>query len=434
APFGASVGEYLSGLWANVAASDAGTATALLGDIDQGAACVSLSGGEWTRVRLLKRLASGAGFIVLDEPTNNLDRQARECVLEFARSTRRGLLVISHDRELLGAVDVILELSNQGLATFGGNWSAYELERGRERARLARDLEQASRERDQASRAKAEKLRAQEKRMRHARNSGSKAGLPQILLGARKRRAQKTMGKIRSAADADLKDKVDSARRAFERQKVDPVIYADFPETAIPASKLVFDAQDLNFRYAGMDRDLWRRDVTFRMQGPARLSISGRNGAGKTTLLNLLTGVQKLDGRSSGSLKLGGVACGFVDQHSRLLDDERSVFDNVRAGSRKSEAEVRNLLAQFLFQKDAAFQPVATLSGGERLRASLAKILIADPAPQLLMLDEPTNNLDLVNLEFLETALSRFEGAMLVISHDPTFLEGIGVSDELRLE
>ena len=429
-----TVDEYLSGLWAGIAPADAGTVAALQKDINPAASCASLSGGEWTRVRFLKQLASGADFIVLDEPTNNLDRQARESVLAFVRLTRRGLLMISHDRELLDEADAILELSNQGLAVFGGNWTFYEGERARERARLAGDLAQAARERDKAAGERADKLRAQEKRMRRGQKAAEKGGAPKILLGGKKMRAQKTMSKIRSAADEDIQVKVDSARSAFERQKTDPVIYAEFPETALPASKLVFAARDLNFRYAGMDRNLWGQSVTFEMHGPARIAIAGRNGSGKTTLLNLLTGFRELEGCISGGLKLGGVAYGFVDQNSTLLDAGRSVLENVRSGSRKTEAEVRNLLAQFLFQGDKALQRVDTLSGGERLRASLAKILISDPPPQLLILDEPTNNLDIVNLEFLEAALARFEGALLVISHDLTFLKGIGVTGELRLE
>ncbi|HAM36157.1 MAG TPA: ABC transporter ATP-binding protein [Elusimicrobia bacterium] len=427
-------GEYLSGLWVDVAPADAGMVEVLQEGVDLECPCSALSGGEWTRLRLLRQLASGADFIVLDEPTNNLDRQARRGVLDFVRMTRRGLLIISHDRELLGEVDAILELSNRGLSTFGGNWAFYEQERDQERARLAGDLEEATRKRDQAARKRADKLRAQEKRMRQARISAPKTGMPKVLLGARKRRAQKTLGKIRRAADAELGEKVDRARGAFERQKIDPVIYADFPETALPASKLVFDAHELNFRYEGMSRDLWKRNVTFSMNGPARVCVSGRNGSGKTTLLNLLTGFRKLEGRISGSLKLGGVACGFIDQHSRCLDEQSTVLENVSAGSGKSVAEVRNFLAQFLFAGERALQGVSTLSGGERLRACLAKIFVADPAPQLLILDEPTNNLDIVNLEFLESALSRFEGAVIVISHDVTFLDGIGVSDELQLE
>jgi ATPase subunit of ABC transporter with duplicated ATPase domains len=122
-----------------------------------------------------------------------------------------------------------------------------------------------------------------------------------------------------------------------------------------------------------------------------------------------------------------------MDQHSSILDDNLTVLDNARSGSAKSIAEIRNLLAQFLFQGDKALQIVSTLSGGERLRASLAKILLADPAPQVLIMDEPTNNLDIMNIEFLEEALSHFQGAILVISHDFTFLEGIRITDELRL-
>jgi ATPase subunit of ABC transporter with duplicated ATPase domains len=434
APPLATVKDYLCGLWADVPRCDAQTVAALQAHIEPGSSCADLSGGEWTRVRLLRRLASGADFIVLDEPTNNLDRQARQSVLDFVRLTARGLLIISHDRELLGEVDAILELSNQGLAAFGGNWAFYADERGRERARLAGDLEAATRQRDQAAGARADKLRAQEKRMRRAQSAAPKTGLPRSVLGARKRQAQQTLGRIRSATDADFSDKVDSARSAFERQKIDPVIYADLPQTALPASKLVFDARELNFRYAGMDRDLWQRNVSFSMHGPSRVCISGRNGSGKTTLLNLLTGFKSLEGKTSGSLKLGGVEYGFVDQHSVLLDEELSVLDNVRAGSAQSVASMRNLLAQFLFAGDKALQGVSTLSGGERLRACLAKILLREPAPQLLILDEPTNNLDIMNLEFLEEALSRFQGAILVISHDLTFLKGIGVAEELHLE
>ncbi|MFA6317857.1 MAG: ATP-binding cassette domain-containing protein [Elusimicrobiota bacterium] len=427
------VRDYLEGLWAGAGGADAGAVAALQEGIGQDAVCLSLSGGEWTRVRLLKQLASGAGFIVLDEPTNNLDRAARRSVLEFVRMTRRGLLVISHDRELLGSVDAILELSNKGLAVFGGNWAFYEGERVRERARLSRSLETATQERDGAAAAREEKLRKQEKRMRQAARSAPKTGMPKIILGGLKRKAQKTLGKVRSAADAELEAKVDAARGAFKAQKFDPVIYADFPDTALPASKLVFDARELNFRYAGTERDLWAQSVTFYMHGPSRLCITGPNGSGKTTLLNLLTGFRELDGRPTGSLKLGGAAYGFLDQHSAALDEGLSVLDNVRAGSSKTVAEIRNMLAQFLFQGDKAFQGVSTLSGGERLRASLAKILLSSPAPQLLILDEPTNNLDLVNLEFLEGALRRFEGAVIVVSHDLTFLEGIRVTDELRL-
>ncbi|MFA6029138.1 MAG: ATP-binding cassette domain-containing protein [Elusimicrobiota bacterium] len=432
-PPDATVEEVLAELWINAGRSDLHSIAALVKDIDQDAPCSRLSGGEWTRVRLLRQLGTGADFIILDEPTNNLDRDARDGVLAFARTTGRGLLVISHDRELLEEVDSILELSNQGLSVFGGNWSFYAGERSKERARLAGDLERAGKEKNKARRERADKLQMQEKRMRQGEKAAPKQGLPKILLGMKKRRAQKTLGKIRQEADAAYDEKALSARGAYERQKTDPVIYADFPDTKVPASKLVFEARGLNFRFAGAPRELWSKGVTHAMHGPARLALSGKNGSGKTTFLDLLTGFRKPKGTLTGELKLGGLAYGMLDQRSDLLDEGRSVFENASAGNRRGPVEVRNLLAQFLFQGARADQKVATLSGGERLRASLAKLLLAEPAPRLLVLDEPTNNLDIVNLEFLEGALSRYQGALIVVSHDRTFLEKIGVEDVLRL-
>jgi ATPase subunit of ABC transporter with duplicated ATPase domains len=130
---------------------------------------------------------------------------------------------------------------------------------------------------------------------------------------------------------------------------------------------------------------------------------------------------------------MGDVEYGFIDQQTLILDDGKTVFQNAYETSQRSVIEIRNLLAQFLFPGKNADQVVSTLSGGERLRAALAKVMISDPVPQLLILDEPTNNLDLANLEFLEIALSQFNGALIVVSHDVTFLEKIGIGETLKL-
>jgi ATPase subunit of ABC transporter with duplicated ATPase domains len=428
------VADYLSELWYHITPADTETLEASQAGLDFESSCRALSGGEWTRVRLLKQLSMGADFIILDEPTNNLDRQARESVLEFVSKTSKGLLIISHDRELLGAVSSVLELSNQGLSIHGGNWESYIFERDRERAQLSENLEHAQNERSKAFHERRKKLDSQAKRMSQAKKAAPNLGLPKILLGARKRAAERTLGKIRVSIDQELHDRVDAARAAFAKLKVDQTIYADFPETEIPAGKLVFEARDLNFRYDGASREVWKNTLTFSMKGASRVVITGHNGSGKTTFLNLLTGFQKPNGTVSGSLKLGDVAFGLVDQHAVLLDQNKTVFENVYETSRKGVVEIRNLLAQFLFPGKKADQIASTLSGGERVRAALAKILISDPAPQLLILDEPTNNLDMLNLEFLESALSKFKGAMIIVSHDFTFLDKIGITETLRME
>jgi ATPase subunit of ABC transporter with duplicated ATPase domains len=382
----------------------------------------------------LRLLSNDADFIILDEPTNHLDRKARESVLDFVRRTTKGLLVISHDRELLGTVSSILELSSHGITIYGGHWDDYEAEREAERSRLIQAKDNAENERDRAQHERARKLESQAKRMRKAKHATPQAGLPKILLGARKRAAERTLGKLQTSSRVELEKKVEAARTAFSNLKTDPEIYAEFPETFLPAGKLVFQAVDLNFQYEESSQNLWKENLSFLMNGSTRVSIEGENGSGKTTLLHLIAGHQLPRGDVLGTLKRGNVHYGLIDQNANLLDPMRTVFENAYESTQKSVIETRNLLAQFLFAGKKADQRVSTLSGGERVRAALAKVMISDPAPQLLILDEPTNNLDTVNLEFLEEALSRFQGAMIIVSHDVTFLEKIGLTDVLRLE
>jgi ATPase subunit of ABC transporter with duplicated ATPase domains len=427
------VAEYLADLWVNALAGEAVVISLLQGEIDFSLPCSTLSGGEWTRVRLLRQIAVGADVIILDEPTNNLDRTSRASVLAFVEQTQRGLLIISHDRELLERVDVILELSNQGIATYGGNWSFYAAESAQERARLGDALERAQHERDRVKRLEREKRLMQEKRVRQAGKSAEKRGLPTIVAGAWKRKAEQTTNKLAQAGAQRVDEVVTQARQAFGEQKIDQVIYVDFPDASIHASKLVFEVQDLNFVYAGAERPLWREPISYVMRGPRRLHIAGGNGTGKTTFVRLLTHDFACPGTVQGSIRLGDIPYGFIDQHAQVLDAQKTVFENVRDATNKPVVGIRNILAQFLFPGEKADQLVATLSGGERLRAALAKILMVDPTPQLLILDEPTNNLDLVNLEFLERALKNYTGALIVISHDERFLEAIGITETLVL-
>lgn len=430
APPSISVAEYLTDLWLHVTPAEQSIVDILQGEIDFSVPCLQLSGGEWTRVRLLHQIAVGADFIILDEPTNNLDRASRESVIEFVTCTTRGLLIISHDPELLERVDAIIEFSNQGLTTFGGNWSFYKTERDRERDRLRSALEKAQHERECTQREEQKKVVSQEKRQRQGKKSW-KTGMPKIIAGHRERQAERTLGRLAKGANEQIEKTATQARTAFENLKHDQTIYARFPESKIHASKLVFDAQLLNFTYENATQPLWQRPISYTMRGPARLAIAGRNGAGKTTFVYLLTGYKRCLGQVSGTIRLGDLAYGLVDQHTDVLAAEKTVFETVSATSKQPDAVVRNVLAQFLFPGSKADQVVSTLSGGERLRAALAKVLLAHPTPQLLILDEPTNNIDLANRAFLETALKNYEGALIIISHDQPFLEAIGVTDVL---
>src|SRR5262249_22527783 len=166
------------------------TGESLLESIDRDAPCRTLSGGQWMRVRLARAL--GAGFLVLDEPTNDLDRTGRAALAEFLHRHEGGVLLISHDRECLVLCEEIFELSNRGLAKFTGGWSAYLEAKRDERQRLSAALERAKRERESAVADRHERRERQERRNRHGARAGKRGGVPRILLGARKRQAQAT--------------------------------------------------------------------------------------------------------------------------------------------------------------------------------------------------------------------------------------------------
>jgi ATPase subunit of ABC transporter with duplicated ATPase domains len=397
----------------------------LLANIDQQALCTTLSGGQWTRVRLAGALDDG--FLILDEPTNDLDREGREAVLQFLRAHMDGVLLISHDRECLALCDEILELSNVGLMKFGGSWSDYFVQKQAEHARLNAALDQAKRERDATAAHRIEQHARQEKRNRRGRESAARGGTPKILLGARKAKAQATSGKRDTALLERAQSAVRKAHEALSEIKTDPVMYADLIGRELPTQKLVAEARGFNVRF----RDwLYLHDLDFTWRGNVRVALKGSNGSGKSTLLRALAG-ESLAIR--GELNRGDLVTLYVDQRCSVLDDESSVLDNVRAVAPGTEGDIRTHLARFLFAKDTVFKNAGDLSGGERLRAALARGLLSTNKPELLLLDEPTNNLDLANIEWLENLVREFRGALIVVSHDQQFLDRCGVASELSL-
>lgn len=394
----------------------------LLKGINREQLCTQLSGGQWMRVRLAKAIDDH--FLILDEPTNDLDREGREAVLQFLKECPHGILLISHDRECLQLCESILELSNKGLAKFSGDWSAYEEHKEKEIEKLEANLEQATRHRDHALADRNEKLSQQEKRNLRGAKLAERGGIPKIILGGMKRRAQVTTAKIDTATLESANDSVREAFEAYRELKLNPMMYAEISGSSIPKQKLVAEARDFNLRY----RDwLFKEDLNFSWRGNIRMALKGRNGSGKSSLLKALLNPSPLETR--GELRFGNLKTLYIDQRGENLNDSISVLENVRENSNLEESEVRNQLARFLFTKDMVFQKVKSLSGGERLRASLAKGLLSTDKPELLILDEPTNNLDLKNIEFLEDIVREFKGALIVISHDEIFLENCAIKE-----
>ncbi|WP_372346701.1 ribosomal protection-like ABC-F family protein [Streptomyces sp. KL116D] len=390
----------------------------------------TLSGGQVVSLGLAAQLLRRPDVLLLDEPTNNLDLEARHRLYDVLSDFSGCLLLVSHDRALLDRMERIAELGSDELRLYGGNFSEYEEAVRAEQEVAEKNVRNAEQE---LKREKRELQQARERAERRASNAAKNlknAGLPKIFAGNMKRGAQEAAGKsgtMHASRVSEAKARLDEAGRALRDEQR---LTLELPDTQVPAGRNLFLGEALQVRLG--DRDVFAADgVDLSVRGPERIALIGPNGAGKTTLMRLITGELAPDG---GEIKRGAGRIAYLSQRLDLLDLDRTVAENFAAFAPERPASERmNLLARFLFRGARAHLPVRVLSGGERLRATLACVLCAEPAPQLLLLDEPTNNLDLVSAAQLESALNSYQGAFMVVSHDERFLREIGVDRWLRL-
>jgi ATPase subunit of ABC transporter with duplicated ATPase domains len=385
-----------------------------------------LSGGETVLLRLAALLLERPDVLLLDEPTNNLDVYARRRLYDAVDGWRSGtLVVVSHDRELLERVDRIAELRSGAVTWYGGGWSAYQEALAVQQEAAERTLRAADADVRRQKRELAETHIKLARRQKEGRKAQAQGGMPKILMGARKRAAQESAGKLRGVHEERLEEARERREEAAEAARTDAEIRVDLPDTAVPANRTVLRIDGLTPRFgAAIEGEV-------EVRGPERVALVGRNGSGKTTLLRTLVGdLAPVEGEARTF-----VPTRFLPQRLDVLDDELSVAENAHLRAPGVPANhVRAQLARFLFTGARADRPAGSLSGGERFRAALAATLLAAPAPQLLMLDEPTNNLDVSSVRQLTGALASYRGALVVASHDLPFLEEIGVTRWLLMD
>ncbi|MFF0488116.1 ATP-binding cassette domain-containing protein [Nocardia sp. NPDC004068] len=374
----------------------------------------TLSGGETVLFGLVAELLAEPDVLLLDEPTNNLDAAARARLYEVIGQFPGTVLTVSHDRELLSRVAAIAELRGGEIRLYGGDFDAYTavVEAEQEAARAA--IRDARSDVRKQSRELVEARIKLDRRKRYGQKMWENKREPKIVMGQRKREAQVSAGKLRNNHIAKVEEAKETLTQAQELLRDDREIRVELPGTRVYPGQEVVELDEVRLANGPV--------VSLTVTGPERIALTGRNGAGKTTLLRrVVAEPPKVPWR-------------LLPQRLDLFDDERSVFENVAAAAPHASAErIRAQLARFLFRGSDADVAAGALSGGERLRAALALLLLAGPAPRLLLLDEPTNNLDLPSLRHLTEALAGFEGALIVVSHDPRFLDEIGVTRRLEL-
>lgn len=388
----------------------------------------TLSGGQRTRAGLAALVFQEPDFLLLDEPTNNLDRDGRNAVIDLLKGWRAGAIVVSHDRELLGEMDAIVELGSLGATRYGGNYSAYQASKVEQLQAADRKLADAEKNLAEAKRSTQQALERKARKDSTGQKARTRGDQPKIMLDAAKGRSEASGGANARLRDARRDKAENTLLSARARIEILQPIRMDIPSTALPSTRQVLSLDAVT---GGHDpRHPVIRDLSLSLTGPERIAITGPNGSGKTTLLSLIAG--KLKPRS-GRIVLN-VAYAFLDQGVDLLDPDQSLRDNfLRLNPDAGENECRAALARFRFRADDALHKVSALSGGQKLCAGLACVLGRATPPQLLLLDEPTNHLDLEATQALETALTAYDGAMLVVSHDKVFLENLALDRRLDL-
>lgn len=370
---------------------------------------VEKSGGEITQQYIQTAFSKQSGVLLADEPTTHLDTKHIEWVENTLNHWQGAFIVISHDRTFLDHVcNVIWEIEDETIKIYPGNYSKYKQLKEQQEEQAWAEYEKYIAKKKQleiALRLKTDKAARATKKPKQTSQSEAK------ITGAKPYFAKKQK-KLHQAAKAmeSRIEKLEKVEKPFE----EPPLKMELPNEAKMKNRTIVQVNELEGRIGS--RLLWN-PVSFSIQAGEKVAIVGNNGTGKTTLINKI--LRREDG-----VKVSPVCqIGYFRQDLSLLDEDRSILDNVMEGSKQSETMIRTVLARLHFRRDDVYKKVKVLSGGERVKVALAKIFVSDS--NTLVLDEPTNFLDIEAMEALEKLLIDYEGTLLFVSHDRMFVEKI---------
>jgi ATPase subunit of ABC transporter with duplicated ATPase domains len=391
----------------------------------------SLSGGEKTKVFLAGISIHDRDIILMDEPTNHLDLYSRKLLYDFIQSTSKTFVIVSHDRSLLQVLHSTYELAKDGISAYGGNYDLYLEQKKINETALYEGIRNRERALKQSLIIARETMERKQKMESRGKKNMEKSGIPRIAKKTLKDNAERSSTRLKDAHT----EKIGSITEELQqlRNKIPDInkMRMDFQNSGLHSGKVLVAADGINYYHEL--QPLWDRPLSFQVRSGERINVIGKNGSGKTTLLKLILGSLK---PKTGILNHAEINAVYIDQDYSLINNQLTVYEQAQQYNIEAlpEHDVKIRLNRFLFNRDTWDKPGGTLSGGEKMRLLLCCLMISNQSPDLFVLDEPTNNLDIENIEILTRAINDYRGTLIVVSHDAHFLKEINVERVIKLD
>lgn len=384
----------------------------------------TLSGGQKTKVFLAGIAIHEPEIVLMDEPSNHLDKGSRALLYDYIQEANSALVVVSHDRMLLNLLNTVGELSSNGMTTYGGNYEFYAEQKAIAAHALTEDLRSKEKALRKAKEVERQAIERQQKLDARGRKKQEKAGMPTIVLHMMRNGAENSTARMKDV-HAEKTSTISQELNELRKELPDKdKMKLGFDASALHTGKIMIRVKDINYKYD--NQMLWKQPMSFEINSGERIAIAGANGAGKTTLIQMMLG--KLQ-PANGTIQRADLKAIYIDQDYSLVNKGLDVYEQaLQYNTANLEAHVvKSRLTHFLFNREDWDKPCATLSGGEQMRLILCCLTLSNKAPDMIIMDEPTNNLDIQNVEILTEAINEYKGTLIVVSHDAYFLEEIGV-------
>lgn len=386
-----------------------------------------LSGGERVKVFLAGLTLNSPAIVLMDEPTNHLDYNSKQKLYNWLAQTSSTVVIISHDRELLNAITHTYELSSLGLKYYSGNYDSYKEQKEIELNAIYSSLKNKENEQKQAALKQQKMVEQRQKSESRGKKLSAKKGIGKMAMDTRQDRAEKTSSKFQSTHQNIIGGLSDEIRKLKSEIAQNTTLKLQLDSSGLPMNKLLIEAKAINSSFVE-GKPIWRQPIDFSLWSGERILLSGDNGSGKTSLLKLIIGELPV---VDGELKLSPMKWLYLDQDYSMLDEDKTVYEQAQFfNSKMPEHEVKCMLHRAQLDESFWDRKCESLSGGEKMKLCLCNLLITSTAPDLLILDEPTNNIDINSMEILSESLSTYQGALIIVSHDSAFVNSVAISRE----